>query len=332
MIEAEHLTKYYPPPFRGFLDLGSLRDFLGKPREEIPALIDLSFRVREGEIFGLLGPNGAGKTTLCKIANGLLEPSSGKLLIDGHDSFREHGKVASKMFTVFTGERDMWGIFQWRLSVYRNLKFIARLWKVPDGEIGERIEYALKLLNLWEKRDEWYQKLSAGMKQKVYIASALVVQPRYLILDEPTVFLDVITKSEIHDAILSLVRDFGTTVILTTHDLQEAEKLSDRVLLFNKRPILEGKPTEISRKLRVPVDKKVVAIVEGKFNCNWEGLVKCTFKNGYTHVVAYLKVEEVDEFVRVLSSKGALQFKVEDLSLEDVFLLVFGRFSKVEKF
>ena len=95
---------------------------------------------------------------------------------------------------------------------------------------------------------------------------------------------------------------------------------------------MEGKPEEISRKLRVPVDKKVVALVEGKFNCNWEGFAKCTFKNGYTHVVAYLEVEEVDEFVRFLSSKGALQIKVEDLSLEDVFLLVFGRFGKVEKF
>ncbi|KUH33047.1 ABC transporter [Thermococcus celericrescens] len=332
MIEAEHLTKYYPPPFRGFFDLGSLRDFLGKPREEIPALIDLSFRVREGEIFGLLGPNGAGKTTLCKIANGLLEPSSGKLLIDGHDSFEEHGKVAGKMFTVFTGERDMWGIFQWRLSVQRNLQFIARLWKVPEGEIGERIEYALKLLNLWEKRDEWYQKLSAGMKQKVYIASALVVQPRYLILDEPTVFLDVITKSEIHDAIMALVRDFGTTVILTTHDLQEAEKLSDRVLLFNKRPILEGKPEEISRKLGVPVDKKVSAIVRGRVECDGWHMARCLIKGDYTHVTAYLKLNEVDEFVRFLSSRGALQIGVEELSLEDVFLLIFGHFDGVEKF
>ncbi len=332
MIEAEHLTKYYPPPFRGFFDFDSLRDFLGRPREKIPALIDLNFRVEEGEIFGLLGPNGAGKTTLCKIANGLLEPSSGKLLIGGHDSFREHGKVAREMFTVFTGERDMWGVFQWRLSVHRNLKFIARLWKVPEGEIGERIEYALKLLNLWEKRDEWYQKLSAGMKQKVYIASALVVRPKYLILDEPTVFLDVITKSEIHDAIMALVRDFGTTVILTTHDLQEAEKLSDRVLLFNKRPILEGKPEEISKKLRVPVDKKVSAIVRGRVECGKLPMARCLTKGDYTHVAAYLKLNEVDEFVRFLSSRGALQIRVEELSLEDVFLLIFGRFDRVEKF
>ena len=324
MIEAEHLTKYYPPPFRGFFDLRSIKDFFGKPREEIPALVDMSFRVKEGEIFGLLGPNGAGKTTLCKIANGLLEPSSGRLLIDGHDSFREHGKVAGEMFTVFTGERDMWGIFQWRLSVKRNLKFIARLWNVPESEIGERIEYALKLLNLWEKRDEWYQKLSAGMKQKVYIASALVVRPRYLILDEPTVFLDVITKSEIHSAILTLVRDFRTTVLLTTHDLAEAEKLSDRVLLFNKKPILEGKPEEVSRKLRTPVDKKVSAVVRGRFECAQESMVQCLVKGSYTHVKAYLKMDEVDEFVRLLSSKGASQIKVEDLSLEDVFLLIFG--------
>ncbi|NJE04144.1 ABC transporter ATP-binding protein [Thermococcus sp. MV11] len=324
MIEAEHLTKYYPPPFRGFFDLGSLRDFLGKPREEIPALIDLSFRVREGEIFGLLGPNGAGKTTLCKIANGLLEPSSGKLLIDGHDSFREHGKVAGEMFTVFTGERDMWGIFQWRLSVQRNLQFIARLWKVPEGEIGERIEYALKLLNLWEKRDEWYQKLSAGMKQKVYIASALVVRPKYLILDEPTVFLDVITKSEIHDAIMALVRDFGTTVILTTHDLQEAEKLSDRVLLFNKRPILEGKPEEISRKLEVDFDRKVLLVVEGSAPCPGGYLVRCIRKGNFTHVTAYLKSGEVNEFLSRFPSGKVLSARVENLSLEDVFMILFG--------
>lgn len=332
MIEAVNLTKYYPPPFRGFFDLESLRDFIGKPREEIPALVNMNFRVNDGEIFGLLGPNGAGKTTLCKIANGLLQPSSGKLLIDGYDSFTEHEKVADKLFTVFTGERDMWGVFQWRLSVQRNLKFIARLWKVPEREIDKRIEYSLKLLNMWDKRNEWYQKLSAGMKQKVYIASALVIRPKYLILDEPTVFLDVITKKEIHDAITTLVQDFGTTVILTTHDLEEAEKLSDRVLLFNKEPILEGRPEEINQKLKVPVDKKVSAVVKGKIDCTkWEN-VKCITKGNFTHVTAYLPLGEIDEFVRFLSSRDAIQIRVEKLSLEDVFLIIFGRSGRVEKF
>jgi ABC-2 type transport system ATP-binding protein len=330
MIEAMNLTKYYPPPFKGFLDLKSLKDFFGAPREEIPALIDLNFKVKEGEIFGLLGPNGAGKTTFCKIANGLLLPTRGQLLINGYDSVKEHKKVAKDMFTVFTGERDMWGIFQWRLSIYKNLRFIARLWKVSESEINKRINYALDLLNLKEKRNEWYQKLSAGMKQKVYIASALVIQPKVLILDEPTVFLDIITKSEIHNAIFELVKEFGTTVILTTHDLHEAEKLSDRVLLFSKKPILEGKPEEISKRLEVEFDKKVVALVKGNVKCDFGFKVQCFSKDNVTRIVAYLRESEVAQFLDGLSKYKILSLKVEELTLEDAFLLIFNHSKKVE--
>lgn len=127
MIESVNLTKYYPPPIKSLFDLKSLRDFLGKPREKIPALIDLNFRVREGEIFGLLGPNGAGKTTFCKIANALVIPTRGNLYINGYDSVKEHDKIKGKIFTIFGGERDLFGLFQWRVRVEKNLRFIAEL-------------------------------------------------------------------------------------------------------------------------------------------------------------------------------------------------------------
>ncbi|WP_281175703.1 ATP-binding cassette domain-containing protein [Palaeococcus ferrophilus] len=131
MIEATGLTKYYPRLIKSLFDLKSLKDFFGNPREEIPALVDITFKVKEDEIYGLLGPNGAGKTTLCKIANGLVVPTRGHLYIDGYDSIDEHDKIRGKIFTIFGGDRDLFGLFHWRVSVEKNLRFLAELGEFP---------------------------------------------------------------------------------------------------------------------------------------------------------------------------------------------------------
>jgi ABC-2 type transport system ATP-binding protein len=246
IIKADRLYKYYPPPRRGtfgFIDL--LKDFW-KPRETFPALEDINFEIEEGEIFGLLGPNGAGKTTFCKIMNGLVIPTSGHIYIDGYESIQDHEKITNRMVTIFGGEREMWGLFSWRVTIERNFRYVADLWKVPHHLIDERIDYAFEVLNLEEKRTEWYQKLSAGMKQKVHLALALIVQPRIIVLDEPTIRLDVPSKQNIHRVIKEeLCQKMGATVVLTTHDMFEAEKMCDRVAILNREIEFIDKPENI---------------------------------------------------------------------------------------
>lgn len=324
MIESVNLTKFYPPPIKSLFDLKSLKDFLRKPREEIPALIDLNFKVKESEIFGLLGPNGAGKTTFCKIANALVMPTRGNLYINGYDSVREHNKIKGKIFTIFGGERDLFGLFQWRVSVEKNLRFIAELWGIPKVEAEKRINYALELLNLKDKRHEWYQKLSAGMRQKVYLALPLIIQPEVLILDEPTVYLDVFTRKEVWNAILELSKEFGTTIILTTHNLNEAEVLCDRVLIFNKKKIAEGKPKELIEKFQtLKIERKLLVKIKGNVKIeDFNGIaekINAYTQNGFTYLEIYIKKEHLNDIITTLTDYNVIDLQNEKVTLEDVF-------------
>ena len=325
MIEAVELTKYYPPPIKSLFDLKSLKDFLKTPREEIAALINMSFRVKQGEIYGLLGPNGAGKTTLCKIANGLVIPTRGHLYIDGHDSISEHDKIRGKIFTIFGGDRDLFGLFQWRVSVEKNLRFIAELWGISRQEADKRINHALKLLDLDEKRNEWYQKLSAGMRQKAYLALPFIIQPEVLILDEPTVYLDAFTRKEVWNAILELSEDFDTTVLLTTHNLHEAERLCDRVLLFNKRKIAEGKPQELVQKVQaLKAERKLIAKVKGNVNVKeFNGIVQkieVQSDGQFTHLQLYFRDDGLREVLKRLSKYNVVDLQSAPVTLEEVFV------------
>jgi len=325
VIEAVNLTKYYPPPIKSLLDLKSLKDFLRTPREEIPALIDMKFKVKEGEIYGLLGPNGAGKTTLCKIANALVIPTRGHLYIAGYDSINEHDKIRGKIFTIFGGSRDLFGLFQWRVSVEKNLKFIAELWGIPKAETEERINYALELLDLKDKRNEWYQKLSAGMRQKVYLALPIIIQPEVLILDEPTVYLDVFTRREVWNAIQELSKELGTTILLTTHNLREAELLCDRVMLFNKSKIAEGTPKELIEKVQaLKAERKIIVKIKGKINPqDFEGIVQkieMQDSGDFTYLQLYFKSEELREILTRLSKYSIIDIQTSQVTLEEAFV------------
>jgi ABC-2 type transport system ATP-binding protein len=329
MIESVGLSKFYPSPIKGPFDVKSLRDFLGKPREEIPALIDLNFKVKESEIFGLLGPNGAGKTTFCKIANALVIPTRGNLYISGYDSVKEHDKIKGKIFTIFGGERDLFGLFQWRVSVEKNLRFISELWRIPKIEAEKRINYALELLNLKDKKNEWYQKLSAGMRQKVYLALPLILQPEVLILDEPTVYIDVFTRREAWDAILELSREFGTTIILTTHNLNEAEMLCDRVLIFNKKKIAEGKPKELIEKFQtLKIERKLLVKIKGKINVEefekTAEKVNTYTQNGYTYLEIYVRRDYLKDVLTILTNHNVTDIQNKTTTLEDIFKELLG--------
>jgi ABC-2 type transport system ATP-binding protein len=247
VLRSVELTKHYPPMRKGVVGIKDLVDTFRKRRGKIKALNNVTFEVNKGEVFGLLGPNGAGKTTFCKIISDLVIPTSGNAYVLGHDVIKEHKKVVGNMICVFGGEIAMWGVFGWRMSVYRNLKFIANLWKVPGSEMEKRISFALEVLDLEDKRDEWYQKLSGGTQQKLYLALPLIIQSPMILLDEPTIRVDVMTRREIHEIIRDrLCREMGCSVLLTTHNMLEAERVCDRVAILSHGEIAEmAKPSEI---------------------------------------------------------------------------------------
>ena len=194
------------------------------------ALKDINLQIRPGEIFALLGPNGAGKTTLISIICGIVNPTHGVVLADGHDIIRDYRAARSKIGLV--PQELTTDSFE---SVWDTVKFSRGLFgKAPDPAYLEKV---LRDLSLWDKRDSKIMTLSGGMKRRVMIAKALSHEPRILFLDEPTAGVDVELRRAMWDMVRGL-RQSGVTIILTTHYIQEAQEMADRIGVINKGEII----------------------------------------------------------------------------------------------
>ena len=196
----------------------------------LQALKSVDLHINKGEIFALLGPNGAGKTTLISIICGIVRPSSGTILVDGHDAIREF-RAARRKIGLVPQEISV-DIFE---TVMSTTRFSRGLFgKAPDPAYLERL---LKDLSLWDKRDSQIKELSGGMKRRVLIAKALSHEPDILFLDEPTAGVDVSLRRDMWKLVHRL-RERGTTIILTTHYIEEAEEMADRVGVINRGELL----------------------------------------------------------------------------------------------
>jgi ABC-2 type transport system ATP-binding protein len=206
------------------------------------ALKDINLEIRKGEIFALLGPNGAGKTTLISIICGIVRPSAGTVLADGHDIVRDH-RAARSIIGLVPQELTT-DAFE---TVWATVSFSRGLFGKPPNPAW--IERVLKDLSLWDKRDARIMTLSGGMKRRVLIAKALSHEPRILFLDEPTAGVDVELRRDMWEVVRGL-RDQGVTIILTTHYIDEAEEMADRVGVIRKGEIiLVEEKAELMRKL-----------------------------------------------------------------------------------
>lgn len=195
----------------------------------VRAVNAVSFEVAAGEIFGLLGPNGAGKTTTIRVLVTLLRPDAGSATVFGHNVTRQAMSV-----------RRLLGYVPQQLSAdaaltgWENVLLFARLYDLPRRERRERIEEALQLMGLNDARDRLVATYSGGMVRRLELAQALVNRPRLLILDEPTIGLDPIARGDVWERVEALRREAGTTVLLTTHYMEEADQLCDRVALMHE--------------------------------------------------------------------------------------------------
>ncbi|HZU18534.1 MAG TPA: ATP-binding cassette domain-containing protein [Candidatus Dormibacteraeota bacterium] len=215
---------------------------------DLVAVNEVSLAVAPGEIFGLLGPNGAGKTTLIKILTTLLPPTSGTALVAGFDVQRDPDQVRRVIGYVpqmISVDGDLTG--------YENLQVFARLYEVPRPQRRQRIEEALRTMELVEAGHKLVREYSGGMIRRLEIAEAVLHQPILLFLDEPTVGLDPIARETVWEHVEQLRTDHGTTILLTTHYMDEAEQLCDRVAVMHLGRIAAiGTPEELKASLRRP--------------------------------------------------------------------------------
>ena len=208
---------------------------LTKKFDELTAVKGISFDVEAGSIFAFLGPNGAGKSTTIKMLTTVLRPSSGEININGFNALKEQDKARASFGIVFQDHS-----LDEELTAYENMVYHAVIYKVPKKEREERIKKALEIVGLWERRKDLVKKYSGGMKRRLEIARALVHYPKILFLDEPTVGLDPQTRNSIWEHIKTLNEERKMTIFLTTHYMEEAEAIADKIAIIDHGKIIES--------------------------------------------------------------------------------------------
>ena len=287
----------------------------------LTAVDNLTLRVEDGEVFGFLGPNGAGKTTTVRMLCCLIGKTSGEATIGNYTIDKEEDCLRIRKMVGFLPENV--GLYD-SLSAYRNLDFYGQLYEVSESKRKENIERLLKLLGIWERREDAAGTFSKGMKQKLAIARALIHDPQLLFLDEPTANLDPEASKTVRDFVIELKKE-KRTIFINTHNLDEADRLCDRIAILKTKLIAVDSPKNLERSL---YKRKTIIHLESISNKIIDAVEKLSsVKNVRTSdnkLILDIDTPEKDnpEVVRtIVKAEGNIQYVTELRStLEDVYL------------
>jgi len=213
---------------------GAIRDLFRREYREVTAVNDISFQIPQGEICGYIGENGAGKSTTIKMLTGILVPTSGRIVVNGYVPFDEREKFVQGIGVVFGQRSQLW----WDIGVIESFNLLRKVYRVPERDYKTRLDELVQRLDLGDLLNRPVRKLSLGQRMRCEIAAALLHNPSILFLDEPTIGLDIVVKTEIREFLKSLNERYGTTILLTTHDLQDIEALCSRVIMLDDGKII----------------------------------------------------------------------------------------------
>ncbi|MBI4269466.1 MAG: ABC transporter ATP-binding protein [Candidatus Rokubacteria bacterium] len=288
-------------------------------RRETPALRGVSLAVPRGAIFGLLGPNGAGKTTFLSILATLLTPDGGSVCVLGHDVVREAGALRRRL-NMASGRPS----FLWSLRVGEILAFYGRLYGLAGAPLRRRIDELIELAELGPHRRVPYSELSTGLKQRVALAKSLVNDPELLFLDEPTLGLDPDVSVRVRQHIAELRRERAMTIVLTTHNMREAEELCDEIAFIKEGRILaRGTSGELKRQIGLG---EVIALRLDPADVPWlaeaPGVLRCVTVGGVTECTVDAAEKRLPELLRALHAEGVVvrHVQVREPELEEVFV------------
>jgi ABC-2 type transport system ATP-binding protein len=287
---------------------------------DLTAVDGLSLRVEDGEVFGFLGPNGAGKTTTVRMLCCLISKTSGSARVGGYDV--GDGRDALEIRRISGLVADNVGLYE-SLTAYENLDYYGTLYRMTDSQRREGNERFLKMLGLWEKRDDLAGTFSKGMKQKLAIARALVHDPEVIFMDEPTANLDPEASKAVREFILDLKKE-KKTIFLNTHNLDEAEKICDRIGIMNTRLRAVGTPSELERLVserKTVIQLKLVseAVMDALKRLKLRGVV--ADGNTVTVDVSDPEEENPDVVSAIVAAGGRVEtVSVVGSSLEDAYL------------
>ncbi len=300
------------------------KTYYRRKAEPVVAVDDLNLEVPRGQVLGFLGANGAGKTTTIKMMCGLIVPDRGQVHLNGYDVGRKRGQAMRQIGAVLEGTRNIY----WRLSAWHNLIYYARLKGVGGRAVDERARRLLTELELWERKDQPVGEFSRGMQQKVAIACALIADPPIVLLDEPTLGLDVQAARTVKQWIRRLSGEEGKTVVLTTHQLDMAEELCDRVAIMRTGKLIADEPTATLLQLfqvdhyQIQLDGALDGQRLDRLGPRLAGL-RLVHVNGHTMLSGPIaSQDELMVVIGALHESGAPLLRVEkaEPTLEEVFV------------
>jgi ABC-2 type transport system ATP-binding protein len=297
------------------------------------AVDGVSLQIGQGEVFGLLGPNGAGKSTTIRMLCTLLEPTSGTARVNGYDITRQAGQVRASLGAVLGGERSIY----WKLTARENLEYFAALYHIPPHIARQRIAEVLERVELADRQNELVEKYSSGMKQRVAIARALLSRPPVLLLDEPTLGLDPQAARRLRELVMEL-RSEGHTILLTTHYMEEADQLSDRIGIIDGGKII-ALDTPAGLKAGIRGTDVIHLEIAGWHTAQAaalqavpgvSGLVSRRLEDDGLHAVSLHAADSrraLPQVIERVNTNGThlVNLRVEQPSLEDVFIHLTGK-------
>lgn len=307
MIKVDHISKTFQVSRRNAGFSEAFKALFHKQYECIKALDNISFTIADGEMVGYIGPNGAGKSSTIKVLSGILTPEKGSCIINGRVPWKQRIEHVKDIGVVFGQRSQLW----WDVPVIDSFELLRDIYRIPEKTYRSNQEELVTLLNLEQIIRTPARQLSLGQRMRCEIAASLLHSPKILFLDEPTIGLDAVSKIAVRDFILEHNRKYNTTVILTTHDMQDIESLTKRILLIGKGKILmDGQLEEIKK--HFCNGKRLTVEYEGNGLQTMEGLalVKDERQQAVFHVdLTRMMVSEAISFI-------TKQVEVKDLSVD----------------
>jgi len=319
LIEAENLNKKFKIYKRGEGITGYLKSFVSRDYDEVNAVEDLDLEIEKGNMVGYIGANGAGKSTTVKMLTGILEPTSGRIEVDGRNPHRERKKNAMNIGVVFGQKTQLW----WDLPVKESFKLLKDIYEVSDKDYEARIDEFDEVLQLSDFWDQPVRKLSLGQKMRCELAAAFLHHPKIVYLDEPTIGLDVAVKERIRDFIRKMNEERNITVILTTHDIGDIEDLCERIVVLDEgRKIYDGTLNELVNKF---TSRRIILETEDVIELEIEGVDEVENVNGKTEALFDSEKISASELMKkVLEKYDVSDFQIKEPDIEMVVKKIYN--------
>ncbi len=322
MITVENLTKEFKmnKKYPGFK--GAVKSFFSREYTLKKAVEDISFTIAEGEIVGYIGANGAGKSTTIKMMTGILTPTKGRVLVHGVVPYEDRQKNAKDIGVVFGQKTQLW----WDLPLSETFSLLKDIYEVEENDYNERMAFLNEVLELEEFLLQPVRTLSLGQRMRGDLAAALIHNPKVIYLDEPTIGLDVVVKESVRKAIKKINETYGTTIILTTHDLMDIEELSSRILIIDKGKLLyDGNLEKIKEIYGAMADIVIVAkeelTEEDLKGFSMLGERECTLQvEGNQLKIHYnkTKISSTEILKELMGKIQVSDFTLKETSIEDI--------------